>query len=138
MLIPIFRGLVAPDGTLRLRETEAAKRQAWLKSLAGQAVEVLVRPERTQRTLDQNAYIHAVPVALIAQETGDDPDAVKRDLMAACFGTVPGETGPEPWLGHTSSMDREQASYFIEWVAPYALRTFGIEVPLPGDVEIVR
>lgn len=134
MLIPIFRGLVSPDGVLHLRETEKAKRQQWLQSLAGTTVEVLVRPERQQRSLDQNAYIHAVPVALIAEATGDDPDDVKRDLMAACFGTV----DAQPWLGHTSSMDREQATFFIEWVGPYALRMFGVDVPLPGDVEIVR
>lgn len=134
-LIPIFKGLVNPEGRLILRETERVKRQRWLKVLAGHEVEVLIRLVPRQRTLDHNAYIHAVPVYLVSQETGDDPDDVKRDLMVACFGTVPRPTGDEPWMAHTSSMDIEQASYFIEWAPPYGLRTFGVDIPLPGEVE---
>ena len=51
-LIPIFKGLVTPEGRLILRETERARRQQWLMTLAGHEVELIVRRQPRQRTLD--------------------------------------------------------------------------------------
>lgn len=138
-LIPIFRGLVTPDVQLRLRETERDRRKQWLSTLAGGPVEVLVRAERKQRTVPQNSWIHAGIVLPIAMETGDEPDAVKADLMRACWGTVPGADGKlEAWIGHTSSMNDEEAAYFIDWAPSYALRTFGVELLLPNEALVIR
>jgi len=137
--IPVFRGLVTPEGRVILRETERARRQQWLQAIGGRSVEIVIRPERQQRTTKQNAFIHAGLVLPIAQEIGDDPDDVKADMMRACWGSLLNDDGQlEAWIGHTSSMDKEQGQYFIEWAPPFALRKFGVELPLPGEVEIYR
>lgn len=137
MLLPIFRGRVNPEGRLLLRETEREKRQAYLLALAARSVEVLVRPEPRQRTLDQNGYIHHVPVTLVARHTGHGIDETKELLMAECWGRMrdPKTGALVPAKGHTSSMDVEEATFFIEWAPSWALEHLGIDIPLPNEVE---
>ncbi len=137
--IPVFKALVTPECRVILRETERARRQQWLQAIAGRPVEIVIRPERQQRTTKQNAFIHAGLVLPVAHEIGDDPDDVKADMMRACWGSLLNDDGVlESWIGHTSSMDTAQGQYFIEWAPPWALRMHGIELPLPGEVEIYR
>jgi hypothetical protein len=136
-LIPIFTGRVSPASTLELAEHERDRRRKWLSTLVGHDVEVIVRRVPRQRTLDQNSYIHAVPATLVAEETGKTIEEAKRDLMGDCWGwkrdLATGEL--KPVKAHTASMSVEEATYFIEWVGPFCLEKYGIEIPLPGEVE---
>lgn len=137
-LIPIFKGLVTPQARLVLRETERQRRQEWLQLLAGHEVEVLVRRQPQQRTLDQNGYLHAVPFRLMHEASGLTVDEVKRLCLAAKFGTVGiDDIGwPIPFVQHTSSLDVHDADSLIEFIPSYSLERFnGLEIPLPGEVE---
>lgn len=138
-LVPIFKGLVTPDAHLRLRETQRERRHEWLRCLAGSNVELIIRREPRQRTLDQNAYIHAVPAPLVADAMGESIDRAKFYMMGECFGwKEDAHTGELiPVIAHTASLDVEQGTYFIEWAPPWALETFGgrVQIPLPGEVE---
>ncbi len=101
-------------------------------------MEVVIRLQPRQRTLDQSAYLHAVPFRLIHEETGHSVDEVKRLCLAAKFGTrALDERGwPIPMIEHTSSLDVAQGSDLIEFIPPYAMHEFnGLEIPLPGEVE---
>ena len=69
-LTPIFHGRVSATGQLLLVETEQALRRVHLRRLAGHDVEVVIRRERVQRSPDQNRYIHAVPVTILADHFG--------------------------------------------------------------------
>jgi hypothetical protein len=136
--IPIFRALANPEGKVLFRETERERRHRWLKQIAGGEIEVIFRRPPVQRTRDQNAFIHAVPVPLVAERTGDSLEIAKRNLMRECFGyTRDLVTGlAKPWMEHTSSMTIEEATYFIEWVSPWAIDALdGLEIPTPGEVE---
>lgn len=138
-LIPTFRGVVSPDATVVFRAGERERRREWLQTLAGREVEIVVRPVRRQRTTKQNAWIHGGIVLPIAQFTGDNPDTVKADLMRACWGSVLADDGTlEAWIGHTSSMDVDQADHFIDWAPAFALNVLGVELPLPNEAEVVR
>lgn len=136
-LVPIFHGRVSKDGgRLELLETERGQRHRHLQSLAGQMVEVVVRRVRTQRSLDMNAYLHAQVFPIIAEETGDDIESVKFDLMGECFGWRTTKSGERyPVKGHTSEMTREESGYFVDWVIPFAARKFGVDIPLPTKAE---
>src|SRR4051812_16660305 len=105
-IVPIFKGIVTPEAKVILRETERERRHAWLEWLAGHEVEFVIRRPPRQRTIDQSAYIHAVPVRLIALHTGDSIPATKRNLMGACWDWRRDlDTGiVRPWMEHTSSM----------------------------------
>ncbi len=57
MLIPIFRGLVSPDGVLHLRETEKAKRrkEQRVRTLHRPDVREKSRRSTIQRGIEQRA-----------------------------------------------------------------------------------
>lgn len=137
-LIPIFKGLVTPQARLVLRETERQRRQEWLQALAGHEIELVIRRQPRQRTLDQNNYLHAVPFRMMHEASGMTVDEVKRLCLAAKFGTVGiDDIGwPIPLIAHTSSLNVEQADSLIEFLPSYSLERFnGLEIPLPGEVE---
>ena len=135
-IVPVFHGSVTEDGTLVLFEAERARRRAHLQSLAGKIVEVVIRKERLRRSNDQNAYIHAVPVFLLAEYFGYSLDEMKWVLMGECWGwRMDKVSGREiPLKPHTSDMTVEECSHFIDWVIPWAMVNHGVAIPLPNEV----
>lgn len=98
---------------------------------------VVVKIEQpvAKRTLDQNAYLHAVPFPIIAEEIGDSVEAVKYALMGEKWGwkTDP-ITGREvPVKPSTASMTVEECTQFIEWLIPFAAQKLGLVIPLPNE-----
>jgi hypothetical protein len=130
----VFHGRVTPDGKLELLTSEAQQRREYLRTLAGEHVEVIVRKPREQRSEDQNAYLHAVPFPLIADHTGYSIEEVKLVLMGECWGWHQVAGHDIPIKPHTSDMTTEECSYFIEWLPPWSLSNLGVQIPLPGDV----
>lgn len=70
MQVPIWHGYINKECRLNLAESERDQRRAYFQTLSDQNVEITVRKERTQRSLDQNAYWWAVPVRLLAEHCG--------------------------------------------------------------------
>lgn len=99
-------------------------------------VRVIVEPLGEKRSLALNAYWHAVPFPMIAEYVGESVEQVKLDLMGEKWGwTISTITGHRiPVKPHTSDMTPEEASEFTEWLIPFALEMFGMEIPLPGEI----
>lgn len=134
--IPIWHGRFGADGRFEYAETERDQRRVYFQSLAGQDVEVTVRKERTRRTLDQNAYIHAVPVPMFAEEWGEDIETTKLLCLGECFGWKNTRDGHRiPIKPSTSALTVEETSHLIEWMPPWAMREFQVAIPLPRDGE---
>lgn len=134
--VPVWHGRIDNDGHFLLSEDERDARREYLQSLAGARVEITVRKERTQRSIDQNAYLHAVPFPILAEHFGNSIEEVKYVLMGECFGwhTVAGREIPvKP---STSGMSVEECSRFIEWLIPWAMMEHGCAIPLPNEVEL--
>lgn len=136
-IVPIFHGTVSESGMLSLEETERDLRRAHFGGLAGQRVEVIIRKERTKRSLDQNAFIHAVPVTILAGHFGESMPDMKLILMGECWGwRFDPIAGREiPIKAHTSDMTVEECTYFIDWVIPWAMVEHGVSIPLPSEAE---
>ncbi len=135
-LTPIFHGVVNDQGVLRVLETDRVAYRNYLRYLKGTPVEIEIRKARIKRSRDQNAYLHAVPLPILAAHFGDSIEGVKLDLMGECWGwhqsTVTGR-----WLPikpRTSAMTVEECQFFIDWLIPWAMTEHGIEIPLPGEV----
>lgn len=135
--VPILHGVVSATGLLSLDESERDIRRMHLQSLAGQNVEVVVRKQRVKRSLDQNAYIHAVPVPILAEHFGESVGDMKLILMGECWGwRFDPLAGREiPIKAHTSDMTVEECTYFIDWVIPWAMVNHGVDIPLPHEAE---
>lgn len=134
--VPIFTGRVSEQGQLTLNEAERHYRRQWLDSLAGKDVEVIVRKKRTQRSLDQNAYWHAVPFPLLQEALGyDSIEELKFDLMGEKWGWTTTKHGNHiPVKPHTSEMTVEECTEFIDWLIPWAMTKHGVTIPLPNEV----
>lgn len=136
--IPIFRGRVSDSAQLEPATDEREYRRAYLQTLKGQNVEIVIRKERTKRSLDQNAYLHSVPFPLLAEELGyESIEELKLALMGECFGYhIDKVSGRElPIKPHTSNMSVDECSHFIEWLVTWAQTKFNIRVPLPNEAE---
>lgn len=135
-VIPIFHGRVSPEGRFELAEQERGLRQAYFKSLAGQSLEIVVRKERTKRSLDQNAYIHAVPFPIFADYWGEDISTTKLLLLGEKFGWRDlGDGKRIPLKPSTSDLSTDEMSEFIEWMPVWGMTDFGLRIPLPNEAE---
>lgn len=134
--VPIFAGMVTDGGLLRLERPLAYS--SHLANLKGKRVEVIVRRERSQRSLDQNAYWHAVPVTLMAEYMGEDHMATHYALLGECFGYHHNaKFGLDvPNKGSSSALTVEEFSHLIEWCPPWALLNHEVRIPLPNEVEV--
>lgn len=134
--VPVFHGRVTRDAKFDPAEHERDKRRTWLMSLAGQDVEFVVRKIRTKRSLDQNAYLHAKPFTLLADYWGEDMESAKLLVLGEWSGwreTVGGNR--IPMKPSSSALTTEEASQLIEWIPPWAMREFGVHVPLPNEAD---
>lgn len=133
-VVPIFHGRVSDDGKIDLADGERSLRRQYLARLKGQCVEVVVRKQRVQRSLDQNAYLHVAAFLPLADHLGYSIAEMKLILMGECWGwqTVGGHEMPVKI--HTADMTVEEATYFIEWIIPFALEHFEFVIPLPGEI----
>ena len=138
MYAPLFHGHVTPAGHLALAPEEQIRRHHYLRFLAGHDVELVVRKRRTQRSLDQNAYLHAVPIPILAEHFGNTIPEMKYALMGECWGWKrEPATGHEiPVKPHTSAMTVEECTYFIDWLIPWAMTQHGVAIPLPNEVAL--
>ncbi len=134
--VPIFHGRVNEHAKLLLQDDEADSRAAHLRSLIDQHVEVVIRKRREQRSLDQNAYLHAVPFPILADYWGEDIETTKLLVLGECFGWKETRDGHRlPMKPSTSQLTVEEASHLIEWIPPWAMTNFGTLIPLPNEAE---
>lgn len=138
-LVPIFTGHVDRNGKLAYTENEWPTRQRYLRTLAGKDVEVVIRRKRSQRSLDQNAYWHAVPFQLLQEALGyDSIEELKFDLMGECWGWTLTKAGHRvPIKIHTSHMDTAEGAHFTEWLVRFGAQLpTPVFIPLPNEAEV--
>ncbi len=132
MITPIWFGRVLPGGLLALdRPRDYAK---YVRSLRGCYVEVVCRKKRIKRSLDQNAYLHAVPLPLLADYWGEDIGTTKLLVLGECFGWKETRGQRLPIKAHTSQLTTAEFSQLIEWLPPWAMTQFNVSIPLPNEV----
>jgi hypothetical protein len=133
---PLFHATVTQDGRLKLDDSEHARRTQYLMYLRGKPVEIEIRKARTKRSLDLNAYWHAVPFPILAAHFGESIPGIKLALMGECFGWQRDPiTGRElPRKPHTSDLTVEEAQFFTDWLIPWAMTEHGVAIPLPSEV----
>lgn len=134
MLSNYWCGARIVDHKLVLNEPNAFKTAIW-RMKDGPVVIKIERPA-SKRTVDQNAYLHAVPFPILAEHFGDSVEGVKLDLMGEKWGWKPSAVDPSrmvPVRPSTSSMTVEECTEFIEWLIPWAATEHGVLIPLPNE-----
>ena len=129
-MTPIFHGKVTDDGTfqpfnsLGLREHVA--------SLAGKFVEVIIRPERKQRSGEQNRYYHGVVVKILAEHCGYTP-AEMHDALRVKF--LSEQSGELLKVRSTTDLTTKEFEEYAEQIRVWASAELGCFVPLPNEAE---
>jgi hypothetical protein len=139
-LVPIFHGFVTDDGArIQFEPREDNLRRGYLKRLAGQPVDVVVKVHRNKRSDKQNAWWWTVPIPLIAAEVGYDKhehEMLHYALVSKCFGTVwDDRMKQEIPKVRSSELTTTQFSELMEWVVRWAAQEYGIPIPLPNEAE---
>lgn len=131
----MFRGEIREPGKFVALET--ARLKTFLQDHIGSIVDVVIREPHSRRSKSQNAYIHAVPIRIIAEHLGYTLDECKYALMGHCWGwRFCDLAGREiPVKPHTSEMTKKDCDYFIDWVVPWAAQELGLAIPLPNEGE---
>jgi hypothetical protein len=105
-----------------------------LRQFAGRAVSV--RLVRKLRSLDQNAYWWAVPVAIIADYCGYEPEQMHYALLGEWRGYDDGPVGPPvPRCTSSSKLTTGEFTELIEWVQRWAATELDLQIPSPGEWE---
>lgn len=128
IIIPMGR-LAAEFRARAIREIEALPdTKSWL---------VQAQTYRMKRSLEQNAYLHAVPLKMIADLTGYNIDEVKDHLLGEAFGweeyTVFGTEKRRP-VRRSHDLNTEEFSWWMEWIEAWASENLDMVVPRPGEV----
>ena len=133
-IVPKFEGVVNERGQLFLDARKDMDR--WLRTLAGKVVEVVIRKKPSRRTVNQNAYLHAVPLPLLAEHFGMTIAEVKYSLMGEKWGWKKDPiSGREvPVKPSTSEMTVDECTEFIEWLLDWAPAEHGVSIPAPDKV----
>ena len=137
--IPVWRGTVTKAGFLEPDGIQALERRAYLRTLAGRVVDIIVRPHRRQRSLDQNAWLHGVALPVLAEALGYDQHEhalLHYSLLAECYGTAYDARFGRTWPAKTSSqLTTKEFSDYMEWLVRWAATEHDVRVPLPGESE---
>jgi hypothetical protein len=97
---------------------------------------VSIERYHAKRTLDQNAFLHAVPLRIIAEHTGYSLDDIKDYLLGEAFGweqyEIMGRQCSRP-LKRSSDLTVKEFGWFLEWIEAWAADTLGLIVPRPDE-----
>lgn len=130
--VPTWRGHVTPDGQLRVDDRPAFT--GYLRRLAGQAVEIVVRRPKRVRSLPSNSYYWAAVLPAIAEETGDSVESVHDSLKIKFLSEENMVTGLTV-VKSTATLEQDEFSRYVQDVKVWAHTFLGVYIPEPNEVE---
>ena len=142
--MPIFHGLCLCDerpravGHIKLDDRQRLVKH--LQALNGQRVEVIVRPERSKRSIKQNKWLFGCALPLLAECLGYDKhehEDLHYAMVAKCYGTHYDEKlGLDVPNRRSSKLTTREFSDYMEWFVRFAATEFGCVIPLPNEVDL--
>ena len=121
-MTPVFVVDISRTGAIVMPDQDRYDR--WKMRLAGKTCELVLRERPVKRSLNQNAYYHVV-VNLIADEIGDNPRDVHRDLKARFL---------PMGITSTAKLTRRQFGAYVEYVIWFAESWLEMVIPPPDRV----
>ena len=97
---------------------------------------VEIKTYRKVRSVEQNAYIHAVPLKLFSEHTGYTMDEIKEFLCGEFMGWEKHVVMDKPMqrpLKTTSQMDTLEMTKFIEFMQWYGSSKLNLNIPSPNE-----
>lgn len=108
----------------------------FVRGLADTGLELILRKSKSIRSLNQNAYLHGVVIKIIAEETGNDPDAILEFIKIKFLPKFVNINGESALVGgSTSRLSTKEFSELMEEIRAWASIEMGINIPEPNEVE---
>ncbi len=132
-MTPIFYATATAKGTIEFDLPVFFRRH--VKSLAPDAVEVIVRKRRTQRSIRQNKYYWKVIIGIVAEELGYTKDEA-HEALAWHFLQV--QEGDErlPKRRSTTDLTVQEFEAYALQCRVFAAQTLGLDVPEPNEIDL--
>lgn len=97
---------------------------------------VQVQEYKRKRSGNQNSFLHAVPLKMICEATGNDIEDVKTFLLGEAFGwqeiEVFGQTRRKP-MKRSSELNTAEFTYLIEFIEQWAAHNLDMVIPRPNE-----
>lgn len=140
MIIPAFKGKVDESGVLRMSQT--AKFREWIShNLRGKEVQVVVKPKKKLRSLNENNYYWGVVIQLLAEHTGYAPSEM-HELCKVKF--LPpkritlrnGKNDQSITIAmSTTELTTSQMENYLSEIRLWAIDFWELKIPLPNEVD---
>lgn len=135
MKVQPFRVVLTPDSGGRMDSDVRIAIATHLRACAGVATEIVIKPYKSKRSLDQNAYWWAVPVAILAEHCGYEPEQMHYALLGEWRGYMEGIGGQKiPNCASSSKLTTAEFTQLIEWVQRWAATEMDVQIPSPNEV----
>lgn len=111
----------------------------WYKKFEGKDVAITIEKWSDIRSLQQNAYLHGVVFAMIADKTGYTlPEAKNHVKMEIGFYELVREYEGERYIAlkETSQLSKKDFGIVVDLCRKWAKHTLGIKIPLPEEVDL--
>lgn len=131
---PVFP-VTVKDHKLVISKTQREQMRRWLRTFQDGEAELIVQRKRNPRSLDQNAYWHAIPVNLMADEWGVSHDQAHYLLLGEWKGYIDGPLGRLPICASSSKLTRDEFSELITWVLDYGPAEWNVYIPAPSEAN---
>lgn len=126
----IFRGRIE-GGKLKLDHRDEFA--ALVKRLDGKEVELTLRRHRRQRSRNQNRYLHAVVIPILAKHCGYDDEEMKTALKLRFLRCGDSEVNGLPRVRSTADLTTAEMAEFIDRIRQLAAE-MGCSIPSPNEV----
>jgi hypothetical protein len=147
MVTPQFYGLIGPDRKLALDQQSKRKLPSWLATFKpGAKVRLIIEADK-QFKKGSDAYwryYRGVVVKMIAESTGNEPDAVHEEAKVMfnrkAYTIKDPNTGEEKLKYYAASaynLPADERAEFIEKVRVWGMEFCpGLYIPLPGEAYL--
>ena len=132
-MIPIHHGIINRGKVV----LDAPSRYlSQISNLEGKRVELVVRQEKSERSIRQNKYYWKIPIQLIADYSGHDPDEIHelcKSMFLKTFIVINGKEVAS--VGSTTRLNTQQFEEYLDRVRAWAAMELNVFIPLPNAVE---
>ena len=133
MTAPVFVGQIE-KGKLLL--DAPAQYLVHLSTLEGRRVEVVVRRQRSQRSLRQNAAYWGIAIEILSEHLGYDKDECHHAMKAKFASRVDEKTGLLI-IESTAKMDTKRFGRYYEDIQRWAIEFLNVYIPDPNECDYV-
>jgi hypothetical protein len=103
-----------------------------LSKLEGQRFELTIKKEKSQRSLNQNGYYHAVVIAILSDFTGYEVDEIHEALKAK-FLSLPEDDFGIVKIRSTTELSTVEFEDYLERIRRWATMKLNCFIPLPNE-----